>query len=166
LPCDRQTERATLHTLLGVGSVQARPRSCNGTWRAGAWFFGSSRRDQRILRPCVPKWCRQVRTWLTFPMRISISRRLHRCAPIAPSKDQRWNHTLASAWGDAIQFGGHKAMLGRWAIIVSTLTVLVGLGQTVSAWSQDREPPQRNLTTGSPTGWCVNSGDQAACRKA
>lgn len=45
-------------------------------------------------------------------------------------------------------------MLGRWAIIVSTLIVLVGLGQTVSAWSQDREPPQCNFDYWQPD-WMV-----------
>jgi mono/diheme cytochrome c family protein len=45
-------------------------------------------------------------------------------------------------------------MGGRWAIILSTLIVLVGLGKTVSAWSQDRQPPQRNFDYWQPD-WMV-----------
>jgi mono/diheme cytochrome c family protein len=45
-------------------------------------------------------------------------------------------------------------MGGRWAIILSTLIVLVGLGKTVSASSRDRQPPQRNFDYWQPD-WMV-----------
>ena len=45
-------------------------------------------------------------------------------------------------------------MRGRWAIYLSTLIVLVGLGKTASAWSQERQPPQRNFDYWQPD-WMV-----------
>jgi mono/diheme cytochrome c family protein len=45
-------------------------------------------------------------------------------------------------------------MRGRWNIILSTLIVLVGLGKAMSAWSQDRQPLQRNFDYWQPD-WMV-----------
>src|SRR5215510_1485822 len=42
----------------------------------------------------------------------------------------------------------------RWAIILSSLIVLAGLGKTVSVWSQQRQVPERNFDYWQPD-WMV-----------